>query len=216
MKLKVQVIDETVSRFKLVDVSTLENQGAVEVILDFPNGAVTLSNSTTPESYNFINPYLNVYLDLENWGSGVYEFDYQIRYLGLKNITLSNSNLIHATGIIHEFRDTNWIFIDRLYEIDKTLSSDDVLFLKSPVKAFVDDYKIVFRDVVWFVLIAKARAQIAEKIAQIPLCDTCYDLDKLMKMQMFLVGLKGAEVCDDLSSAKRIWEVLDKMLNDLC
>jgi len=220
--MKIELVSENLNTFTLVEVSPeIENLGVSEVILDFGQYKLKLDGTTSPASHNFINPYLTVFLEVDKSkfnGSGVYEFDYYIKYLGHRSFNITERNLFNSIGILDDFYNAEVIGLEgEYYEIDKTKSSDNQLFLKTPVnKTSYQYYEIVLKDRQFIVLTEEWKKKFSEKITELSTCDTCQNIDELTKIALHLTSLKAAERCNSVDEAKSIANFLKDLIDKSC
>ena len=214
--MKISLINETLSTITLADVSEeIENIGASRVVFNFGTNVVTLDGTTTPASYNFINPALNVMLDLssDKFENGVTEFDYFVCYLGHRQFNITERNLFNAVDILDDFHTAEWIALgNEFYQVDITKSSQNQLFLKTHVNGTPSYYEVVYKDTLFFTYIERWRKKFAEMITELTTCDTCQDIDKLTKVALHLTALKAAERCDNVDEAKSIAKFIKDLL----
>ncbi len=93
-----------------------------------------LSQATDPRLIDFFNPSLNTKISFDVAYDGLYKIDYYLFNSVEAVLYEIGSNIIAAPNIYDSFSDFNYIYLDDIYEIDKTMSTPHALFLKRPVQ----------------------------------------------------------------------------------
>ena len=126
-------------------------------------------------------------------------------------------NLVYQTGIYNLFSGTNYIFIlDKLYLIDKSMSSADMLFLESPIEDTTSTlYKAYYLEkcvTVIFDIPCKLKTL---TFAFDDSCCGCKEEKTLSKAYNYLEAIKVHEECNDCDKQRTFLSKLKDIL-DIC
>lgn len=125
-------------------------------------------------------------------------------------------NVVYKTGIFNLFSGTDYIYIDKLYKIDKSESTADSLYLTSTIDSWSPNvYKAYFMSKCITVL-----SDIPCKLKNMTLsmghnCCDCEDGKTLSESFRILEAIKVGEDCNDCERQKLLLSQLKKILN-LC
>lgn len=113
------------------------------VVIKTDKQQVYLNNSfTNPLVTDFLNPSLNTKVELYNEKGWLNIDAYYFKQYTL-SFTVVDRNELHFTGIYNAFIGYDYILIDQeVYKIDKSKSSENVLFLATPLKKDVVNYTV--------------------------------------------------------------------------
>lgn len=101
-----------------------------------------VNQSTNPRLIDFLNPNLNTKISFDVSYDGLYTVDYYLFQAREAVLYEIGSNIVAAPNIYNSFLGFDYIYLDKIYEIDKTKSTDNTLFLKEPV---IDNSTLVFK-----------------------------------------------------------------------
>jgi hypothetical protein len=104
-------------------------------IIEKNNKQIVLNNSTTnPLLFDFLNPTLNTKVEFDAIDSWFYINYFLFKSYNGCGATITDKNKINNSAIYNSFIGFDYILIDNVYyEIDKSKSSDNQLFLKKPL-----------------------------------------------------------------------------------
>lgn len=220
-----KIIQETKTLISLLhDDCTIDKTIVQSIVFDFIKPfkkRLTLSASTIPTAQNFIDSALTTLynitsasVDKTEFNDGIYELNYWILkfpLIGSFNY-LINTNLINGVNILNAFNDTNWIYLDDFYEIDKTKSTQDQLFLKKPVKTLVTAYNPAYKNQEYFAKICGLNNKIKEEISKITPCTNCGEgADSICDKLIMLISIQNNISCKNLEGAKTIFKYLNNI-----
>lgn len=94
-----------------------------------------INQSTNPRLIDFLNPNLNTKVSFDVSYDGLYTVDYYLFQAREAVLYVLGSNIISAPNIYDSFIGFDYIYLDKVYEVDKTKSTDNTLYLKEPVTA---------------------------------------------------------------------------------
>lgn len=227
-----KVLDETIDKTAInvifdkcgieqVDINSL----VIQVKRPIPFNIV-YTNTSTPSVGSMLNDNYAVTSRLTSFSltgddvfqDGVYEFDYFILYNNSHNISANKGqNEITATDILNDFLYYDSIYIgNRIYTIDKQLSSQDIIVLTEPLEEDAVTYKIPkIIDKGFFVLYRDYNNWLVTKINQITNCVACHGKITNMTQQVtYLLGLVHNIECQDLDGATTIFNYLKQIQAD--
>jgi sulfur relay (sulfurtransferase) DsrF/TusC family protein len=222
----------------LHDDCTLDKTRVQSVIFKFNKPYTTefvLNSSTSPSAENFIdkdlttlfnvslNDFLNSTvsssLNAPNLLSGVYELEYLILLKPTKQInSIINHHVLNGAGIYNEFTNTNLIYISgNVYEIDKTKSTLDSVWLKKPILNETFIYYPVYRIDESFVATEHLKKKMIHKIATLSTCQDCNNEAEALCMDVIaLTSAVSAINCNDSVTAIEIINSLNNKYNVEC
>lgn len=190
-----------------------------KAIVELPNLGLreVLDAGSTPTLSTFLSP---------NSLSGV-EFPARLdevltlRYTLLTEISKSGlsytigDNIVYKSGIYNMFAGTNYIFIDKLYLIDREMSNQDTLFLTQPISA--DAEKVYKAYYIEKCVTALYDIPVAIKCLTLEFsdecCDDCSKGKLLTQVHRYWEALKVLEDCNDCDKQRKLLSKLKKALN---
>jgi hypothetical protein len=206
------------------DSCTLNNTGVQFFILRFsePYSRLIKVSDTLARDFVDNNKSTLLPLRLSNFGldpstdkfrDGLYLFDFFIGKGGTKTITsITERNLVNGTNILDDFKGGQSIYIeDGVYDVDLKQSTQDSLFLKTPVKGTPVNlvYNPVFKSSEFFLVATALRKQIEKKIAMIKLGNIGErELSEYTSDVVKFVSLEHAIKCGNKDEAINIYDNL--------
>lgn len=171
----------------------------------------------------------------DEFEDGIYEFDMYILYKNLHNIVASKgTNIITAEpinvptedgepgntivhNILTDFLTTDLIYLgNRLYTIDKDLSTLNRLVLTEPLEEDVVSYKVVqVFESGFFCLYRDFNNWLVDKINKITNCINCTGrLTAIAELTTYILGLVHNIECQDLVGTKTIFNYIKQVQKD--
>lgn len=180
------------------------------------NTSVTVDATSNPNIVDYVSPTTNTNVSIGISRDGVFKLEYlMFSQIGSVDVVL-NDNIVTREGIYSEFTDVDYIFLDKLYEIDKSKCTDDTLWLKAPVKVFdglAPVYKVYKHDdyVTYTCGIEKTiKGLILNKTP----CNNC-NTDNICNVLQYLTALK-IDKCSSYKTKKAIFEKIASLMNIKC
>lgn len=171
----------------------------------------TLSNFLSPNSISGIkfSTKLDKVLTLK------YTLLSQIDNSGL-SYTLGD-NIVYKVGIYNLFSGTDYIYINKLYLIDKALSSQDQLWLKEPIQEVSSSVYIAFYSEQCITVLYQIPQELKKLTLQysVNCCNDCIEGEILTKAYRYIEALKIQQDCNDCNTQREILQKLKKALQ-LC
>jgi len=180
------------------------------------NTSVTVDATSNPNINDYVNPNTNTTVSIGVSRDGVFKLEYlMMASVGSVDVVL-NDNIVTREGIYTEFTDVDYIFLDKLYEIDKTKCTEDTLWLKSPIKVFnglAPVYKVYKHDdyVSYTCGIEKT---IKKMILDKTPCNNC-STDNICAVLQYLTALK-IDKCSSYETKKAIFSKIASLMNIKC
>lgn len=185
----------------------------------FDNNSIPTVGSMIADNYAVTSKISSFLLtgDVE-FVDGIYEYDEYHLYNNSHNVIANaNQNEITATGILYDFDTTDYIWAgNKVYTIDKVLSTPDVLVLTEPLEVNINSYKVVkLKDTGFFGLYRDFNNWLVEKINKITNCVNCQGkIIEMTKLLTYVLGLVHNIECQDVEGAKTIFNYLNKIQTD--
>ncbi len=214
MQLKVNLAQQTRHQVHLQDVSDISN-GVSRVILDFIEPIkkrIELNGTTKVKAYNFVNPFLNTFLTLNDTDLGstkgfkpdIYEIDYSVHYPFREELFVTvGHNELHGINMMDVLDDANWLYInEEYYRVIREYSTQDYLFLDRPVEKMATVGEVAYRDKVYLPLIEQFRELMAKMFRRMARVTTDSELERVRDASNVLIGLVDNVRHEDIASAR--------------
>lgn len=202
--------------------SAIANPSQVLLYVDKWKKTLKLDSTTNPTASMFLNPNLFTEWEIkasefsiDSFQADVIKVKYTFLYAYSGVSFVIGDNLVNKVGIYNDFLDTNFIYIDELYEIDKQKSTPDQLFLKKPIKSGTivfkayskDNYLLVFDSVVKW---------LADKTNELTgICDL-EESRKLVRLTVDLASVISNYNCGNYTNAKEALDLIRKTYGFKC
>ena len=150
-----------------------------------------INQSTNPRLIDFLNPNLNTKLSVDVKDDGLVKVDYYLFKSVEAVIYEVGSNIVAAPNIYNSFIGFDYIYLDDVYEIDKSKSSTQTLFLKQPVKATSSLYYKGKKATDYVAYLCNTKKEVTKRVLKLSVCKNCgceySDLSKSL-IQISLMG----------------------------
>lgn len=174
-----------------------------------------LNSGTTPTLSSFLSPNSLTGIAFNARMDEIVDVKYTL-FSALSNSGLTyilGDNIVRQSGIYNLFSQTDYIYIDRLYTIDKSRSGADFLYLTAPIKSNATTvYKAYHTRKCVAILY-----DIPEKIKQLAMnfddCCDCKQGEVLCRVLQFYEAIKVQEECNDCEKLKSFLDKLKQALN---
>lgn len=207
----------------LHDDCTFDKTKVQSIMLDFlipVNKKVILNELSIPTAQHFIDNALTTLLNitpnmlgLKEFNDGVYKLDYWILIESNYSITYDiDTNIVNGVGILNDFLNTNYIYLDAFYEIDKTKCTINQLFLKRKIKTVVSTYSPTYKFSEYFAKTYNLNQFIISEIEKITPCNDCNSQsDNICDKMIMLISIKNNIDCKNVEGAEKIFNYLSSL-----
>lgn len=179
------------------------------IVIDELGLRTEINSSTNPRLIDFLNPNLNTKISIDVSYDGLYKIDYylfQSREAVLYDI---GSNIVSAPNIYDSFLGFDYIYLDTIYEIDKTMSNTNTLFLKEPVQGnsiLVYKGKKHQKDVAY---LYNTKKELTKRVLNLR-CQNCSNEEAVFNKSFLYIDLLKQDVNASYDEKKNI---VDELLN---
>lgn len=170
----------------------------------------TLNSSSNPKISDFLNLNKNSILNIPVKKDGVFDIEFLFLYSIGDAFWETGKNTISKVGIYNLFTSFDFLYLDGVkYEINKEKSTDDSLYLKSPIKSKIytsDIYKCKVESDC-FIFTCKIEKNIKKSILDNNICKSCEPVS--CKDIQVLMALKLNADCISCNDKKLLFKSID-------
>lgn len=206
------MLNITTNKDKTIDVyyTGSGNYSRAKINISSLSYSFVIDSYSNPKIQDFLNPNINSKLNIPITKDGVFNLEFLLMN-NLGDCTWEKGkNLIKRDGLYNQV--DKFISIgNTIYEVDKTKSTTDTLFLKSPIgtdDCTLDTYSVIkYED--YFVFTSYLEDKMVDSILNYEPCDNCKPVD--CRNLQLLLALKIKSGCSNYKTLKSIWDKLSSL-----